>query len=518
MKLKAESGVRFLLAACLSGGCGIIAAAADSRLVEAVRRGDMEAVRSLIGQSVDVNEAQGDGATALMWAAHRDDQEMIHLLLASAADAKAANEFGITAVSLACTNRNSSVVDQLLRAGADANAAQVNGETVLMTCAKTGAVEAVRSLLARGADPRARENRRSQTALMFAASGKHSDVARSLIEGRADVNAASATGFTALMFAAQQGDVELARMLIDVGADVNAATPDGWTPLLVAAASRNEEAGILLLERGARPNVADAYGITPLHYAMRRGLSFFVGLKFSLDYRERPENLPGLAKSLLAHGADPNAQIKNRLQYGPETIQASMVGATPFLLAAVAADADLMQAMADAGADPSIAARGGITPLMAAAGAAREAARRDEEEELRALEAARVAVEFGAALDTKNDDGQTAMHAAAFTGADLIVRYLAGAGAGVDVPDNAGETPWSMAAGISPVLRYRGLYGSHESTAKLLLELGARQRTREEMDTLSNASRNAPRAGGASESSESFESTESSDTLEPAEK
>jgi ankyrin repeat protein len=514
MKHSAKLGVRCFLAACIFGGYGI-SAAADSRLMEAVRRGDLDAVQSLISQRVDVNEEQGDGATALMWATHRDDKEMIDLLLASGAEAKAANELGVTAVSLSCTNRNSSVVDQLLRAGADANAAQVNGETVLMTCAKTGAVEAVRSLLAHGADPRAREHRRSQTALMFAASGKHSDVVRSLIEGRADVNAASATGFTALMFAAQQGGVELARMLIDVGADVNAGTPDGWTPLLVASASRNEEVGILLLERGAKPNVADEYGITPLHYAMRRGLSFFVGLKFSLDFRARPENLPGLAKSLLTHGADPNAQIKKALQYGPETIQASMVGATPFLLAAVAADADLMQAMADAGAHPSTAARGGITPLMAAAGAAREAAPRDEEEELWALEAVRVAVEFGAELNARNDDGQTAMHAAAFTGAASIVRYLAEVGTHVDVPDDAGETPWSMAVGISPVLRYRGLYGSHESTAKLLLELGARKRTREEMYTLSNASRNAPEA---TKISEAAESSNSSGSTEPAEK
>jgi hypothetical protein len=39
-----------------------------------------------------------------------------------------------------------------------------------------------------------------------------------------------------------------------------------------------------------------------------------------------------------------------------------------------------------------------------------------------------------------------------------------------------------MAAGLSPVLRYRGQYGSHESTANLLLKLGARPVTQEELD------------------------------------
>jgi hypothetical protein len=45
-----------------------------------------------------------------------------------------------------------------------------------------------------------------------------------------------------------------------------------------------------------------------------------------------------------------------------------------------------------------------------------------------------------------------------------------------------GETPWSMAAGMSPVLRYRGQYGSHDSTAKLLLSLGAKAFTQDELD------------------------------------
>ena len=100
-----------------------------------------------------------------------------------------------------------------------------------------------------------------------------------------------------------------------------------------------------------------------------------------------------------------------------------------------------------------------------------------------------MAVELGSDIDAANEIGQTAMHQAAFTGADTIVQFLADHGASVEVVDENGETPWSMAAGISPVLRYRGQYGSHQSTADLLLKLGARPRTREEMDTRSDASK-----------------------------
>jgi hypothetical protein len=99
-----------------------------------------------------------------------------------------------------------------------------------------------------------------------------------------------------------------------------------------------------------------------------------------------------------------------------------------------------------------------------------------------ALEAVKAAVELGADVNAANEDGQTAMHMAAFTGADGVVQFLAAHGASVDVQDKRGETPWSMAAGLSPVLRYRGQYGSHESTATLLLRLGARAVTQEELD------------------------------------
>ncbi len=42
---------------------------AEEGLVEAVKQGDREAVRSLLQENADVNAAQADGATALAWAA-----------------------------------------------------------------------------------------------------------------------------------------------------------------------------------------------------------------------------------------------------------------------------------------------------------------------------------------------------------------------------------------------------------------------------------------------------------------
>ena len=495
-----------------------LAAAADLRLLEAVREGDTEAVRSLLSERVDANEAEADGATALHWAAHRNDLETADLLIHAEANVNAANDYGVTPLALACVNRSVAMAEKLLAAGANPNAAKVTGETVLMTCARTGSVEAVRALLARGADPNASESRGGQTALMWALAGKHSAVAGMLIERGANVHARSKTrsgpeiavrynaggaadqlpyrepmgGFTPLLFAAQQGDLESVRMLLAAGADINDAAPDDGTALAVASASGQEALATYLLDRGADPNIADGFGITPLHYAARKGVATLLGIRFDSSYRVHPLNMPELAKALLARGADPNAPVTRGYKLGPDGIPFNMVGATPFFLAAASADAGLMRILAAAGADPRLPVEGNATPLIAAAMAACSGtcayagANRDNEEDARnALEAVQVAVEVGAEVNAADSNGQTAMHAAAFTGADAIVQFLADHGAEVDVKDKKGETPWTMAAGVSPTANNQGLYGVHQSTADLLVKLGAEPMTREEMLSLS---------------------------------
>src|ERR1700730_10279102 len=103
------------------------APSSDLRLVEAVKKRDKEAIRSLLRQHVDVNTAQADGATALAWAAHWDDMETADLLIRGGANANAANDYGVTPLSLACSNGNAAMVGKLLKAGANPNAALSSG-------------------------------------------------------------------------------------------------------------------------------------------------------------------------------------------------------------------------------------------------------------------------------------------------------------------------------------------------------------------------------------------------------
>jgi len=460
-----------LPAACL------LAAEGDLRLVEAAKKKDQRAVRSLLEQGVDVNARQTDGTTALMWAAHWDDLETADLLIRARANANAANDYGVTALSLACTNGSARMVAKLLQAGGNPNAALPRtGETPLMRCAWTGNAEAVRALLARGADAKVKEKRRGQTALMWAVEQNHVEAAQALLEKGADVRARSSNGFTPLLFAARNGNVEFAKLLLGAGADVNEATPEDGSALVVSSASGHAAFSIFLLGQGANPNAADAYGFTPLHYAIQKGLADVSSVEYRPSFPP-PPNLPDLVQALLAHGANPNARLvkdypaHSRAPFR-QTNPISIVGATPYFLAAASGDPPLMRALVAAGADPNLALSDGTTPLMAAGGMGRV---QDfaEEEEPRVLEAVKLAVELGAPINAVNRGGQTALHAAAFTGVNDVVQFLVDKGAQVNAKDRLGQTPWSIAEAMSPVINNQGSLRLHKATAELLLKLGA---------------------------------------------
>jgi uncharacterized protein len=498
------------LAICcwLAGGASGVGAAAtvDLRLIQAVKNRDVESVRSLLKQRIDVNAPQGDGATALHWAAHRDDLGIAGLLIRAGARANAANDLGATPLHLACTNRSAPMVELLLGAGADARAALANGETALMTCARAGDAQAVTALIARGAEVNAMEHEHHQTALMWATAQVHPDVVRVLVGAGADLGARSLTyaqtvvgeqtqragreelnytvlrgGATALLFAARVGDVESAKVLLNAGADANDAQPDGVSALVLAAHSGNGKVAALLLEHGADPNGFGS-GYTALHAAVLRG-----------DLT--------LVKVLLARGANPNLRMTKGTPMRRDTtdwnLPATLIGSTPYLLAAKFLEAGIMQALVAGGADPGVTMPNGADAVMLAAGmgSSKTASRRGietidfgkVEPESAVREAVAAAVGLHGDVKAASPTGDTALHVAAALGYDTVVQFLVERGARIDLKNRRGITPLAAAMFGSTVGRGRAaapagadLLGfeppielAHPSTVALLKTLGA---------------------------------------------
>ncbi len=453
-------------------------------LIAAVKARDIDAVRVLTADpAVDVDEAATDGATALHWAVHRDDPRLVGLLIAAGADVAAANRYGVQPIALAAENGNAAILAALLAAGADANAALPGGETALMTVARTGRADALRALIAHGADVNARDATHGQTPLMWAAARGHARAVHVLAEAGAEVDARttgaarppsrryifavpSVTGFTPLMFAARGGHLEAVAALLAAGADVNAALSDGQSVLVVTVANANWAVADYLLDRGADPNLAGA-GWNALHQTVRtRRMNVGFG---------KPGPIPAgsvdsidVIRKILARGVDVDARMtRNGMQDGQRN-RLNRLGATAFFLAAKVTDVEAMQVLVDAGADPLLPSAENTTPLMVAAGLDIWNPGEDggslpgQEEEV--LAAVRMCVELGNDVNAVNDLGETALHGAAFRGANIVVDYLVAEGAKLDARDRNGWTPWAIANGFS----YSDFYKAQKHTAELL--------------------------------------------------
>ncbi len=383
-----------------------------------------------------------------------------------------------------------------LQAGADPNATAADGATALHWAAYHDHGEAAGRLLDAGADPNA-TGARGQTALMWAAAEGNLEVVELLLEVGADPNATLDSGFTPLLFAVREGRIDVMEALLRAGVDVNSVTPrkpvkrdrplpggrsvrPGSTPLLVAVTNGHFELAARLLDAGADPNAAHP-GYTALHMLAR------VRKPGAGDNNPRPDGsgtMDGLdfVRDMVEHGADLEARMTTRARLNNTSL--NELGATPFVLAALVADADLMRTLADLGADPLTRTDDGSTALMAAAGLGTRSPGEDAGTEEEVLEAVQLALDLGADIDAVNANGETPMHGAAYKNLPRVVHLLAGSGADIEVwnqRNKYGWTPLTIARGY----RFGNFKPSPVTVAAvetIMLAEGVRPPTEEEED------------------------------------
>ncbi len=466
-------------------------------LLDAVKAGNREAVRTLLKNRAEINAAEADGTTPLHWAVRADDLEMSRWLLQAGANPKTPNRYGITPLSLAATNADAAMVDALLKAGADPKAVLQGGQTILMTASRTGNPEVVKALLAHGADPNTKESTYGETALMWASAENHAAAVQLLIDHGADLDVRSTAlafakdrfglegvttilphgNWTALMYAAQQGSLDASWTLASAGASLNLTDPDGTTALVVAIINGHYDTAALLAEKGADPNIADTAGMAALYAAVDMNT---LGEVYGRPARKSTSKLTALdlMTVLLAHGANPNAQLKSATLTRAHTPGEATLGTgtTPLMRAAKNGDAPAMKLLLDHGADPAMVQKNHTTALMLAAGLGRGLGvfAKDYATEAQMVEAVKVLLDRHVDVNAVNDSGQTALHFAA-QASDDIVRLLVANGANPNAKDKQGRTPLDAALGVGLRGRAGGPPTVREGTAALLRELMSRQ-------------------------------------------
>jgi ankyrin repeat protein len=280
---------------------------------------------------------------------------------------------------------------------------------------------------------------------------------------------------TALLFAARQGSLETVKVLVGAGADVNKAAVDGSSPLLVAVQNGNYEIGRFLLDRGANPNQFNVKGWSPLYLAVnnRNALTTAVPAPST-------DGVLDFIKLLLDKGANPNHQVQVRAEVhqANTSLWLKEAGATPLLRAALCGDLNVVRLLLSYGADPLIPAADGTTPLMAASGVGWAEGFTFEYSSDQTFELVKLLLDLGAPVNDANEDGITALHGAAYKGANRVVQLLVDRGADLAAKDKGEDygfgvssvrmTPLNWAEGV-PIGMSSAIY--HDDTVALMVRL-----------------------------------------------
>ncbi|MBZ5576810.1 MAG: ankyrin repeat domain-containing protein [Acidobacteriia bacterium] len=496
--------MRMLLVAALAA-LPVAAAEAPTEgfsLTNAIKAGDRgAAIAALAKKTADVNVAEADGSTPLLWAANLNDADLVVRLLQAGARPNARNQLGSTPLEEAAFHANTEAIRALLGAGADPNTAGADGQTPLMVVARSANVEAAKLLLDKGANPNARETQRGQTALMWSAAGSQGAMMRELLAHGAEVDAASNPdlmtplvsgepraqprppgGMTAMLFATREGCMDCVKALSEKGAKLNLADPEGVTPLITAVFNAHFDVAKYLVERGANINQWDWWGRSPLYLAVDYNTLPHGG---RADQPSLDETLPiDLIRVLLEKGANPNLQLKLFPPYratgndrGLDTM--IQVGTTPLLRAAKALDAPSIQLLLEHGALVDLANSVGWTPTVAASGmgsvdADTRGYYTTSDVEERSIASLELLLAHGGELNGRAGRLQQApLHGAAFWGWNKVVEYLLSKGADINLTDGRGYTAVDYAMGRAAGNSRGGQRKDiHQDTADLLMAKG----------------------------------------------
>ena len=269
----------------------------------AAEEGHIEVVRRLLQEpSVDLNQKDFTGRTALFNAADRGHHEIVELLLQQdGIQADATTDDMFTPLQQALFQQHQKVVKLLLdrrdvnvnfkggadqtplwsasgyedeilqmllnREDIDVNLQGRFEETPLYHATKFAGLSSTQMLLDSGAEPNT-GNWEGQTPLGWAAAeGKEDKIELLLGHPKTDINRREHSGKSPLSRAAENGHTKSVRLLIAKGADASSVDKEGKTALSHAAANGHKIVSKFLVKNKAEINAQDAKGNTPLALA-----------------------------------------------------------------------------------------------------------------------------------------------------------------------------------------------------------------------------------------------------------
>ena len=441
-----------------------------AELIDGASKGDLERIRELVKQRVDVNLGDYDRRTALHLAASEGLLAVVEFLIDEAhASVNPVDRWGGTPLDDAIRSKHRDVAAYLkVKGGFTANKLLANAQSTdhsmnLCDAASQGNVMAIRVLVAQGADV-SKGDYDQRTALHLAASNGHAEMVRVLVrEAKANVSPIDRWGGTPLDDAIRSKHQDVADFLLRHGG-TRGTRQDATIADLCDAAAKGDTVHMRdFVKQGVDPNGGDYDKRTPLHLAASEGLLAVV--RFLVE--EANANVSPVDR----WGGTPlDDALRHKHLEVVELL--TLRGGVSGRGAAAAVDL-LMQAEDDAAVGAPAASTGApaATPRDGASG--KQSALRDDVHaatmcslaatgKLPALK--ELVKRYAFSVDMTDYDGRTALHLAACEGRVDVVRYLVTElHANMALVDRFGRTPLDEAVRCA-----------HVDVAQLLRTAGAK--------------------------------------------
>ncbi|XP_070175860.1 serine/threonine-protein phosphatase 6 regulatory ankyrin repeat subunit B-like [Littorina saxatilis] len=423
----------------------IEAKAETGRVHQAVVRGDVDALMTLLQQGADVNQHDTSmGCSPLHAACLMGRTDIVTCLTQHGAMVDAVDQLKRTPLHHACGTYATGIVTCLIDHKAQVDAADHMKRTPLHYACNKGETDIVTFLLKHGAQVDVLDCAK-KTPLHYACVAGHTHIAQHLINRGASVNSRDDRLFTPLHKTIN--NAELTLYLIEQCASVNTRGQHDITPLLIASTNGHTETALCLIKNSAYINAGDSCEATPLHKACEKGHTqtalCLLKHEASVDAQRDEDHTPlhdaeychtDRALCLVQQGVDVNAKDRD--------------GCTPLHYACKNGHTETARCLIEQGADVNAKDQNGSTPLHCACG-------NDNNETAQCL------IEQGAYVNVKDNDGSTPLHYACVNGDNKTVHCLLQHGANVNALSTTVFTPLHVAC----------TYG-HTLTVQLLLQHG----------------------------------------------
>ncbi|PFX25374.1 Protein fem-1-like C [Stylophora pistillata] len=220
-----------------------------------------------------VNAKTSEGITPLMLACEKNHPDVVLLLLQKGAAVDEKSDKGLTAAHFCALSNDINSLHHIIDYRADLSMATERGSTPLMLACAKGYVSIVTALL-RNTCKSKLKNEITSALKLRNLTGHPSCLGLLATPKGMDINAGNENAETCLMMACEKGSVEIVRILLDEGADPNCADQNGVTPLMICCRRGQERIIPLLLRKGVLVDQKNNEGDTALHICVRHYREF----------------------------------------------------------------------------------------------------------------------------------------------------------------------------------------------------------------------------------------------------